>query len=125
MRSRCLGAIAGVLLSLAAGSASAPVIEPPPRPYRGLFGGGPPPDPARNRQDLTVSGSVLWGYDDSLVPPYGGLPVVPYPAGTTLFWDAGLRYHIGTEAKWFEVKGRGFMNAFSLEGVGPESGGEQ
>src|SRR5262249_10989504 len=42
-----------------------------------------------------------------------------------LFWDAGLRYHIGTEAKWFEVKGRGFMNAFSLEGVGPYSGGDQ
>jgi len=125
MPSRRLVAFAGLLLSLSAVSASAQVIEPPPRPYRGLFGGGPPPDPTRNRQDLVLNGSVMWGYDDSLVPPYGGLPVVPYPAGTTLNWDAGARYHIGTDARSLEVKGRGYMNAYSIEGVGPYSGGDQ
>ncbi|PYR51659.1 MAG: hypothetical protein DMF89_05135 [Acidobacteria bacterium] len=125
MQPRRLVALAGLLLTLSVVSVRAQVLEPPPRPYRGLFGGGPPPDPTRSRQELNLTGSLLGGYEDSLVPPYGGSPVIAYPAGSTVFWDAGLNYRIGEQVHSFEAKGRGYMNGYSLDGVGPYYGGEQ
>jgi len=125
MQPRRLVALTGLLLALSVVSVRAQVLEPPPRPYRGLFGGGPPPDPTRSRQELNLTGSLLGGYEDSLVPPYGGSPVIAYPAGSTVFWDAGLHYRIGEQVRSFEAKGRGYMNGYSLDGVGPYYGGEQ
>jgi hypothetical protein len=90
-----------------------------------LFGGGPPPDPTRNRRELGLSGSLLGGYDDNLVPPGGGDPVVSYPSGYTGFGDAGLRYWVGRDVRSLEVKGRGFMNTYRNVGVGPSYGAEQ
>jgi hypothetical protein len=116
---------ASVFLLLCASSATAQVLELPPRPYRGLFGGGPPPDPNRARQDLKVSGNVLGGYDDNLTPPSGSVVGQSYPAGYTAFSDAALHYSYGNIDHFFSVGGRGFMNTYRNIGIGPSYGGEQ
>jgi hypothetical protein len=110
---------------LAASPAASQVLEPPPRAYRGLFGGGPPPDPARTRQEFTVAGNLLGGYDDNLVPPSVGNILEPYPSGYTGFWDAGVRYWLGRDLRSLELKGRGFMNTYRNVGIGANYGGEQ
>ena len=88
-------ALAGVLSS----EAAAQVVQRPTRPYRGLFGGGPTPDPNRSRTELTLTGSLLAGYDTWLAP--GGSPASPADrtevpqSGNTFVGDAGLAYFRG------------------------------
>ncbi len=50
-----------------ASDTNAQTVQRPSRPYRGLFGGGPTPDPNRSRQELTLSGNLSVGYDTWLV----------------------------------------------------------
>src|SRR5689334_13661492 len=113
------------ILALVASTAGAQVLEPPPRPSRGLFGGGPPPDPTRSRQDLDLDGSILGGYDDNLVSPAGGNAFVPHPSGYIAFSDVALRYSAGRPERSFQFGGRGFMNTYRNAGIGPSYGGEQ
>lgn len=118
--------VACLLVSLLAPPVGAQVLEPPPRLYRGLFGGGPPPDPNRSRQELALTGSALGGYDDNLTAPTLGYEFVPHPSGYTGFADAGMRYSVGRQASRFlEVRGRGFMNTYRNIGLGPSYGGEE
>ena len=58
MRMRA-GFAAIVVFSVVPGWAHAQAVQRPLRPYAGWFGGGPPPDPNRTRQELTLQGSVL------------------------------------------------------------------
>jgi hypothetical protein len=110
---------------LCASSAGAQVLELPSRPYRGLFGGGPPPNPNRVRQELTLGGNVLGGYDDSLAPPGGGSLLTPNPSGYVGFSEAHLKYLLGRAGRSIELTGRGFMNTYRNIGVNPTYGGDQ
>ena len=101
------------------------MLQPPPRPSGGLFGGGPPPDPNRTQQELTLQGSLLGGYDDNLSSPGGGEALGPHPSGYIGFGDATLRYWVGKDARSMEVSGRAYMNTYRNVGVGPSYGGEQ
>src|SRR4051812_41526370 len=91
---------------------SAQVVEPPPRPYRGLFGGGSHPDPTRTRKELTLTVNALGGFDDNLAPPGGGGAIVPRPSGYTGFTDVILRYWFGRDVRSLELTGRSFMNTY-------------
>lgn len=114
------------LLALLIGSASAgaQVLDLPPRPYRGLFGGGPSPDPNRSRQDFEIHGNFLGGYEDNLVPP-GGNIFATYPSGYTGFSDATVRYTVGKLSRSLELGGSGFVNTYQNVGLGPSYGGFQ
>lgn len=106
---------------------SAQAIQRSTRPYRGLFGGGPPPDPNRTRQELTLSGSFLGGYDDMLTPgqPASG-PVDPGQAidsGYTGTADTTLRYFIGRAERSLSATGRAFTTAYSFSDLEPQVGG--
>ena len=111
-------------LLIGATSASAQVLDLPPRPYRGLFGGAPAPDPNRSRQDLEIHGNFLGGYEDNLVPP-GGNTFLSYPPGFTGFGDATVRYTVGKLTRSLELGGSGFVNTYRNIGVGPSYGGYQ
>jgi hypothetical protein len=118
-----------VCLSILALAVAAPVpavaqiIERPARPFRGLFGGGPPPDPNRTRQELTLTSSLFAGYDDVLAPggshPTGETPV----SGYTGYADVALQYWKGRTNRSFEVQGRGYGNAYTNLGLNPSFGG--
>jgi len=111
-------------LLIGATSASAQVLDLPPRPYRGLFGGAPAPDPNRSRQDFEIRGNFLGGYEDDLVPP-GGNVFVSHPSGYTWFSDLRMRYFVGKPTRSLEIGGSGFMNTYRNIGLGPSYGGDQ
>jgi len=111
-------------LLIGATSASAQVLDLPPRPYRGLFGGGPSPDPNRSRQDFEIHGNFLGGYEDNLIPP-GGNIFATYPGGYTGFSDATVRYTVGKVSRSLELGGSGFVNTYRNIGLGPSYGGYQ
>jgi hypothetical protein len=117
--------VAGCMMLGLASTARAQVLDPPPRPFGGLFGGAPPPDPNRTHQELTLQGSLFGGYDDNLIPPGGGDVVAQHPGGSTGFGDTAVRYWVGTDARSVEVGGRGYMNTYRSVGVRPGYGGEQ
>jgi hypothetical protein len=104
--------------------AVAQIVERPARPFRGLFGGGPPPDPNRTRQELTLTSSLFAGYDDILTPG-GGQPTFDTTpvSGFTGYADAALQYWKGRTNRSFEVQGRGYGNAYSNLGLNPSFGG--
>jgi len=102
----------------------AQVLQPPPRPYRGLFGGGPSPDPTRTRQELTLRGNLLGGRDDNLAPPGTGEAVDAHPSGYLGFGDAMLRYWFGRDVRWLDVSARGYTNSYRNIGVTPSYGGD-
>jgi hypothetical protein len=102
----------------------AQIVERPARPFRGLFGGGPPPDPNRTRQELTLTSSLFGGYDDILTPG-GGVSTSDENAvsGYAGYADVALRYWKGRTNRWFEASGRGYGNAYSNLGYSPYLGG--
>jgi hypothetical protein len=115
----------GLALLACASVSGAQVLQPPPRPVRGLFGGGRPPDPNRARQELTVTANLLGGYDDNLVPSSGGGDTLaPHPSGYIGFADAQLRYFFGRTARSLEAVGRGYMNTYRNVGLTPSYGGD-
>jgi hypothetical protein len=97
----------------------------PSRPYRGLFGGGPRPDPNRTSHELTFSANVLGGYDDVISP--GGLtapdPTQPRQSGYSATGDVALQYRRGTMTRFVTVDGQAYTNAYSGVGVSPAIGG--
>ena len=117
--------VIGCMLMVLASTAAAQVLEPPPRPHGGLFGGRPAPDPKRTHQELTLEGSLLGGYDDNVAPPTGGDAVTLHPSGYIGFGDGRVRYWIGKDARSMELSGRAYMNTYRNAGVGPSYGGEQ
>jgi hypothetical protein len=111
----------------AATPVTAQAIERPSRPYRGLFGGGQPPDANRTHQELVLSGSLLAGYDDMLTPsgPSTGpmQPGQPAVNGYTGTADADLRYYIGRAERSLSVTGRAYSTAYSVPGARRAVGG--
>jgi hypothetical protein len=99
----------------------------PTRPYRGLFGGGPPADPNRNRHELTLNASLQGGYDDVIAPNGGGGPVEPgveTQSGYAAFAAADLRYTYGRPAgRMLSVEGSTFTNSYATLNVDPIIGG--
>jgi hypothetical protein len=120
-RSLFIGFIA---LVLGATSAAAQVLDLPPRPSRGVLGGGPPPDPNRSRQNFEIEGNFLGGYEDNLVPQ-GANVFETYPGGYTGFTDATVRYSVGKPTKGMELGGSGFVSTYRSIGLGPSYGGTQ
>jgi hypothetical protein len=109
---------------LAAGDVSAQVVEAPPRPVRGVFGGGRPPDPTRTRQELFTQFTLLGGFDDNLSDGEGAGSFQPRESGYMGYGDAAVRYFVGRDVRSFDVNTRGFMNTYRNAGVGPSYGGD-
>jgi hypothetical protein len=98
-------------------AATAPVeAQPrdrPQRPFRGLFGGGPPPDPNRTRQELSLTGTFVGGYDDdiaSAAPGIGGPQPTEGQSGYLGQGSLDVRYYRGRTMRSFTVMG----NAYAL-----------
>ena len=97
----------------------------PSRPIRGLFGGSSqPPDPNRTRSELTLTGSILGGYDDYILPggPTGPVDPDEVQNGYTGVADFALRYFYGRTVRSFAANLRGFANTYSDIGVDPSIG---
>ncbi len=121
---------APLLLLLIGVPASAQVgTEPRQRPFNRLFGGGPPVDPNRTRTDLTLSGAVFGGYDDSVVgtlPPGLGGPIGPSggdEAGNSVQGSVGLRYSYGRPARNFGIDANAYSVYYPDATVGFTTGG--
>jgi hypothetical protein len=110
-----------------ASAVEAQTVQRPTRPYRGLFGGGPPPDPNRWRQELTLTSSVYVGYEDllslsGLAGPSLGHPV---QSGSTGTGEASLDYFVGRTTRSLSVTSRAFALTYSDVGdAGPLVGGD-
>jgi hypothetical protein len=118
----------GFLAFLTSGAANvvdAQVSERPPRAFRGLFGGSRSANPARSRQELTLSSNFLGGFDDNLNPQGGGGIadlLVPQQSGYTGFGDLSLRYWRGDARRSLTIDGRGYGTAYSIGGTAPALG---
>lgn len=108
-----------VMIGLAAAIASpvsAQVLDRPSRAFRGLFGGGPPPDPNRTRQELTLTTNLVGGYDDVFSPSGSGPDDLlrPRESAYTAFAEMNVRYWLGRAARSLTINGRGFTNTYSI-----------
>jgi hypothetical protein len=111
-------AVAGVLSS----EAAAQIVQRPTRPYRGLFGGGLPPDPNRSRTELTLTGSLLAGYDTWLSPTGAELPSDPTgepQSGNAFVGDVGLAYFRGRTRRSVSVDA--FVRGNGYTGIDADS----
>jgi hypothetical protein len=107
--------VAAVLTCVGVADAAAQIVQRPTRPYRGLFGGGPPPDPNRTRSELTFTGSVMAGYDTWLSPGASSFPYDSAEArqsGNTFVGDAALSYFRGRRQRSLSLDGRLQSNAY-------------
>ncbi len=113
---------------LCATSSFAQVAQPPPRPSRPRFGGGPAPDPNRVRHDLLFDASLLGGYQDNITPFGTKTTVVtPRQSATITAGSLGLQYSVGTQTKGFDVTGRGtasYASTYRAAGQPPGYGGD-
>jgi hypothetical protein len=118
------GALAFCLAS--SGAAVAQMLEPPQRPFRGLFGGGRPADPERTSQELSLRTTVSTGFEDALAQDGTpvGTPGAPSADSFVGHGDALLRYWAGNSRRNVEILGRGFVTAFPNLDVDPVVGGE-
>jgi hypothetical protein len=109
-------AIAATLACVVSADATAQIVQRPARPYRGLFGGGPTPDPNRSRTELTFAASALMGYDTWLSPGGSTIPddpTLPRQSGGAFTGDAALSYFRGRARRSVTVDGRMRSNAYS------------
>ena len=123
---RRIVALTAVVLCALAADASAQAVQRPARPYRGVFGGGPPPDPNRSRQEVTLNGSFTAGHDTWLSP--GGSGGTPVPgqerhSGMALTGDAALSYFRGRTLRSISIDGRARSNGYSGINADPTIGG--
>jgi hypothetical protein len=118
-------ALPAFVLIASSTSVYAQVVERPGRPFRGLFGSGPAPDPDRLRQELTLTSSLFGGYDDVLTPAGIGPEetFIHQQAGYTGYADLALQYWRGRGRRLFDVQGRTYGNAYTNLGVNPSFGG--
>jgi hypothetical protein len=119
-------AMIAALVCAVATDASAQTVTRPTRPYRGLFGGGPAPDPNRTRTELTLTGNALVGYDTWLSPDGAAVPDNPFDArqsGRAVTGEAALAYFRGRANRSLAIDGRARTNSYSGTGVDPTIGG--
>ena len=115
-----------LIVCVQAAEADAQTVQRPTRPYRGLFGGGPPADPTRTSHELTLTTSVLGGHDDVISPNGAPSPVEPnqvQQGGFSGFLDATLRYRYGRTTRSISIEGTGITSSYSSIDVGPSAGG--
>ena len=92
-----------------------------PRAISGIFGGGPPPDPNRTRQEFSMSVNLLAGYDDNLVigsssaPPTGGQPDAAGYLGDA---QVDFEYFRGRTERSLTIRGGGHATRYSEAEVG-------
>lgn len=124
MRRRLLALI--VLAAASAGDAAAQVLQPPPRSTRGLFGAPRHADPNRADHELSLTFSLLGGYEDNLSPDGNVVtdPLAPRQSGTTGLFSGNAQYAYGTPTRFVSVNGRGYMNSFRNLELRPMFGGE-
>jgi hypothetical protein len=105
--------LAALIVGAVAADAAAQVVQRPARPYRGLFGGGPPTDPNRSRSEMTLTGSLLVGHDTWLSP--GGTPSLGSEpqSGQTLTGEAALAYFRGRAQRSISLDARAETNGYS------------
>jgi hypothetical protein len=116
--------LAALVVCATSVDAAAQITQRPTRPYRGLFGGGPAPDPSRSRSEATFSGSLMVGYDTWLSP--GGQPTGPTQerqSGSTVTGDAALSYFRGRTQRSVSLDARAETSGYSGIGAGPTVGG--
>jgi hypothetical protein len=97
------------------------------RPFRGIFGGGPPPDPNRTRTELTLLTSALGGYDKDLTDyPSPAPPTDPslFSSGRIVASEAEFRFFRGRERRWFALTGTAYGSSYESLDTGMLSGGE-
>jgi len=114
------------MLSLAPSPAQAQA-QGPARGFNGLFAGGPPPDPNRTSEQLTLTGSLFGGWDENAAALTLDRPDPTRPlfaeSGYTGVAHAALRYWRGRQSRSFLVEGRvGGATYSTLEGWQPEGG---
>lgn len=114
-------------LALAGGSASAQIVQPPPRSSNGLFGGSRGTiDPDRTGQELSATVNVLGSYEDNLTPPDQSVitdPFVERQSGTTGSVGGEMRYRYGRTTRSLETIGRAYVHSFRDLGISPMYGG--
>jgi hypothetical protein len=120
----CLGALvaAGVLAVDRAPADAQPATGRVPRSITGIFGGGPPADPNRTRQELTITANMLFGYDDNLAVANSGAP----PAGVQAAGYLGdgqfdLEYYRGRAERAFTIRAGAHATQYSEASVGFQS----
>jgi hypothetical protein len=90
-----------------------------PRSFTGIFGGGPPPDPNRSRQEFTLTANLLAGYDDNLVVGTGTAPPSgPDAAGYLGDVQLDFDYFRGKADRSFTVRGGAHGTRYSESNVG-------
>jgi opacity protein-like surface antigen len=118
--------LAAIMAGAVAADAAAQAVQRPSRPSRGLFGGGPAPtDPNRTRQELTLTGSFLGGYEDFIVPGSTvGETVNPARNGTAYSGtgSGSLRYWRGRTLRSFSVNASAQSSMYSLANIDPTFG---
>jgi opacity protein-like surface antigen len=126
------GLLVGTLVVLHGAAAAAPVeAQQQPRShggqrgFRGLFGGGPPPDPNRLRQDLSLTASLLGGYDDNLAAAVGGsaAPAGQESGGYLGQSQVDLRYYRGRSGRSFTLDGSAYGTGYDDSAIGFVTGG--
>jgi hypothetical protein len=105
-----------IVVCATAADAHAQGVQRPTRPYRGLFGGGPAPDPNRTRQELTLSGDFSVGYDTWLMPG-GSVGAVDLTTeqqhGRGAIGSVGLSYMRGRTQRSISIDGNARANGYS------------
>ena len=94
--------------------------QAPTRPYRGLFGGGPPADPHRTRTELSLSANLSGGYDQDVL----ATSTQPEAGSVATTGDIGLDYYFGRAARSFSTVGRTFVTSYANTGTDPLIGGD-
>ncbi|MEO5821845.1 MAG: hypothetical protein ABIT71_15185 [Vicinamibacteraceae bacterium] len=123
---------AAVVLALGAAAAARVEAQSPqqpraPRGYRGLFGGTSVPDPTRTRQELTITTSLVAGYDDNLAAAaLGGSSTPNGQEGRDGYLGQGqldLHYYRGKLERSFMFDGSAYGTGYGDLGVGFVKGG--
>jgi hypothetical protein len=113
--------VAAVAAALAPSTAGAQAPGRSPRAISGIFGGGPPPDPDRTRQEFSMSVNLLAGYDDNLVigassaPPTGAQQDAAGYLGDA---QVDFEYFRGRTERSLTIRGGGHSIRYSEAEVG-------
>jgi hypothetical protein len=100
------------------------------RAVRGLFGGGPPPDMNRVRNEFALTASFLGGYDDNASPtggPGSGSSAIDPRLTQSAYTgqaDIGFEYVRAKLTRMFTLGGRGYFNDYRDLDLGVTSGGD-
>jgi hypothetical protein len=96
------------------------------RPFRGLFGGSPTPDPNRTRQELSLTGNVLVSYDNNLATAAAGgggaEPNADGPGGYLGTGSLDVHYFRGRQIRSFAIDGSAFVTKYG-QSIGMIEGG--